>query len=185
MQFGGFPRPIPDEAASSSIKSRQSGTSTYLTQNNTIPISPVDLKRSIVRISYTISAAASAVEFFLMARFTSNSQISIECDSTTNNSATKVVTWEVIEFNNVKSLQSGQVVNTGTGGINTATAPISPVNTAKCSLFFSLRSTCGATTLPFGLARGEVINSTTLGFTVNNNVSAAVATFQYYLVEFL
>lgn len=179
--FNSFPVPKPDSGGSN-IRSRQSGTVTYTTQNNTVTILPVDLTKAIVRISYTLSAVASSADYFLMARFTSNSQISIDCDSGT--SATKVVTWEVIEFNNVKSLQSGQATNSSTAGVVSTTAVVSPVNTGKCLLFYSMRTTSATTGLVAGVTRGEVTNSTTLTFSLFQN-AVGVATIQYYLVEFI
>lgn len=93
----------------SNIKSIQRGTIAVDTFKKNVPISTIDLSRSIVLITYKMQSSNIGMEF-VMAQLTAstNFELSVSVlpkyisDQTT-------VYWTVVEFNNVKSLQNGTV----------------------------------------------------------------------------
>jgi len=116
----------------SPIKSIQRGTfSFHDVASASISISSVDRNSAIVRISYKGGGAPSrsAVGAFL---HSTSIIININSASSLPYPNPKDVYWEVIEFNDVKSVQTGQVTLVGTN-----TSNVSTVNTSKSMLFCS------------------------------------------------
>lgn len=100
-------------AGGSNIKSIQRGTSTIPSTTNTLTvnISAVDTTKAIVIRTVRNNALADNRELDVMAKLTSATTLQL-----TNNTALYdvIVDWQVIEFNNVKSLQTGTVSSTQT-----------------------------------------------------------------------
>lgn len=120
--------------AGSNVKSIQSG---YVSVNETtanVTISAVNLANSIVKITYTNqSAGDTAKNLSIQAKLTNSTNIQF-----TNGGIYSYpfqVYWEVIEFQNVKSIQKGDYAYTTSGSTT-----ISSVNTSKAMLFFSFYS---------------------------------------------
>jgi hypothetical protein len=145
----------------SSIKSIQSGESSMSGLTNLdITISEVNLINSIVIIYERSSTTAAAQSLKVKGKLTNYTTLNLTRSSSATSSA--YVSWQVIEFNNVKSLQKGDYVLTTTSA---ETVTIASVNVTKSILIFSFSST--STTTSSGgacLCSGYLSNSTTITF---------------------
>lgn len=111
--YDGFIRPISDKKGGSNIKSNQSGVATMTTVSIDIPINTVDLSESIVIVNFTESLNNTLSCLSIKGEITAANNLNL---SRKNADAGLTVYWQVIEFNNVKSLQKGTYVlpfNTG------------------------------------------------------------------------
>lgn len=128
----------PNGGGGSNIKSRQSGVATIVSGDYIldIDISPVDMSKSIVRVcSYApilkTGPGANPGANLPLIKFNSATSINI---ATNNYTAQDIpVAWEVIEFNNVKSKQSGR----SSTSIDGQKITISAVDISKSMLFVS------------------------------------------------
>lgn len=151
----GFLRPIPDSGGISNIKSVQRGTfSTTGTSIYNIAISSVDLKKSIVIVNLsTWNTDLPDSEVCVQAILTSSTNLQLK--NITAAYWGTVVSWTVIEFNNVKSLQNGvKSISSATDVIT-----ISNVNISKSLLFYSWTSTTNSATQ--GVITNCYLNSST------------------------
>lgn len=122
----------------SNIKSKQSGTVgiTDLSQID-VAISPIDLSKSIVRVFFAGTGQITQLNYMMITvDFLTNSSIRIKRGASLG-SYVQPIYWEVIEFNNVKSLQRGSLVMT-TASQNVT---CSPVDVSKSMLFYHQWST--------------------------------------------
>jgi len=114
----------------SNIKSIQRGEYSIASNPATINISAIDTSKSIVRVTqrgYSLQQVLAKVSF--------QSATQIKLDFSTINSANgDIVSWEVIEFNDVKSLQTGLTSVNSNGTVNVA---ISDVNPLKSIVFIT------------------------------------------------
>lgn len=145
----------------SNIKSMQRGFGQIAANVviNNIPISAVDLTKAVVMIWQSAPTNLGPAYTLVRAKLTSetNLEISRELTSTT---ASGSFNWQVVEFNNAKSLQKGDYQFTGNG-----TVTISAVDLNKTLLFVSATSTSDGTgtnamEAPFFLLKQELISST-------------------------
>jgi len=160
----------------SNIKSIQRGNGNIGLYNLsiTINISSVDLTKSVVLVNSTSSILFPAGNL-LKASFVSATQIKLELPATATGTADVTFSWQVIEFNNVKTLQSGTV---SIGSSQTQT--ISSVDTSKSVVFFSYN-------MPYQTAAsipivGYLSNATTLQFTNQRAYVSCSAT--WFVIEF-
>lgn len=178
--FNGFPRPIPDAGLSGLIKSVQHGT-TNITATQNVTISAVDLTKSVIMITVMAVSAATAAQASVSAHFNSSTEITLTVGNATG---TKSVSWEVIEFIQVKSLQTGTTaVTTGTGVTGTNTATVTSVNRNKSILYLSRITTHPGSGSEINSFAGEITNSTTLTFSAYW-AGGQTITFRWFLVEF-
>jgi hypothetical protein len=129
--FNSFPQPKPDSGGNN-IKSMQSGTATLGSgvATLTVPISEVNLSRAVVILTMNANTGTTPAEIMVRAMISDSTTVQLD-RSSGGNSVT--VNWQVIEFNNVKSLQKGTFGVGSTQGI----ANISPVVFAKTMYFWS------------------------------------------------
>lgn len=158
--FNSFPQPKPDSSGNN-IKSMQSGRVTLGVGVTTlaVPIAAVDLSRAVVIVTMYNNTGASPDQNLVRAQLTSSNNVQLDRGGS-GNSVT--VNWQVVEFNNVKSLQRGNVGFTNSLGI----AIISPVNYAKTMYFWSYYNTTTTQT-----ALGNNIGIDTSNVTSNNQIS--------------
>lgn len=147
----------------SSIKSVQSGDSAAFNNTSdlikTVSISPVNLSKSVVLVEeYPSSITNSDVgSLMLRAEFSNNSTLKFTREIYGTYAQPNFV-WRVIEFENVKSKQTGSVsVLSG----NEVTVNINAINPSKSLIFFSYSSKhLGTPVTVFGIR--VLINSNTL-----------------------
>lgn len=162
------------------IKSIQRGTATIAsgTSITYVNISPVNIAKSIIKISFQIdTATGDSNEGQIQGKLNTTNQIKLSRYFDPAN-ATGTISWVVIEFDNVKSVQSGFKF-TNTSSENTVI--VSAVNVNKSMLFKSYTSQVGSVSYPVSNAYDRIINSTTIGFKVQSTQSIA---YEWYLVEF-
>lgn len=160
----------------SSVKSIQRGTYAFLGTTKDITINSVDINKSIVKITFTGDAGNPANYSLVLGKLTSSTILNL---SSVIASGTFNVSWEVIEFDNIKSLQKGEVIQTDT----VATQPtISPVNVGKSFIVSSFKSSNSTNNIVVaGLSEYSIINNTTISFL---NRVTGTKTFYWYVVEF-
>lgn len=113
----------------SNVKSIQRGVTTFSAITTNATIASIDLTKSIVKISF-VPLNSNGQFGIVKAKLTSSTNLELKQIAFTQ---ATVVYWEVIEFNNVKSLQTGMISLTAT----TNTVTIAAVNTSKCIVFCS------------------------------------------------
>lgn len=169
----------------SNIKSIQHGFVADLIGSGTditydVPISEVDVSKAIVLVSvaginqYQESQNVSGV-------ITSSTNLRLRFQARTRN-----ISYTVIEFENVKSLQKG-TANIGSNP-SIVTPTISSIDPAKSILIFSTRFTSGSGTTwvgVFGIA-GRIKSSNTVEFVFapTSGWNSIVAAIEYQVVEF-
>jgi hypothetical protein len=104
----------------SGVNKVQRGIATMNSQTQTVTISSVDINRSVI-IAKVYLAGANNGTGYVRAYFLSGSQIFFEAGTSATGSE---IHWQVIEFSNVKSHQSGNFTST-TGTHNVVITPVS------------------------------------------------------------
>lgn len=129
----------------SNIKSIQRGEYTFPYNQNTanITVSGVDLTKSIIKLSYRVANnEMTARDIAIKGKLTTQTNIELKRGvASTTTTFNVYVYWEVIEFNNVKSLQEGDYQMVSSGSVETTT--ISPVNLDKSVIFFTFSGNSG------------------------------------------
>lgn len=157
----------------SNIKSIQSGTSTLSATSLNVPISSVDLSKSIVMINCS-STSNFADQTMVSAQITTNTNLQL---SKANATTAVVVNWVIIEFNNVKSKQTGSIASNG----GTASATITSINMNKALLFCTAtNSITSSTSINQALYRYKINTVTSLNF----DSSSTTQTIYWQLIEF-
>jgi hypothetical protein len=161
----------------SNIKSSQRGELTLgaLTTTTDVTISTVDLTKSIVKISVQSPNNVNLNQWTCYATLTSPTNLQFVIP--TASGTTGLVSWEVIEFNNVKSLQSGLTSMTSL----TMNVTISAVNLNKSILFFSNNSNATLIATHYFTLEGLLTASTNIKF---STLFANVITAKWYVIEF-
>lgn len=141
-----------------------------------IAITSVDLSKSVVRLFPRYANGYAGYHTFTGV-LSSSSNIQMVRQFTTNNQ--NEVIWEVLEFENVKSLQRGTASPVG----NELTVPITAVDTGKSVLFFTFRSN-DAQNLDSGILNviGKVLDSNNIHF-YRGSINGTT-TINYELIEF-
>lgn len=167
--FNSFPQPKPDSGGGSNIKSIQRGNTVVTALTGDITISTVDLNKSIIKLRPDggSTSASPGTNFTWSVVFLNANTIRI---TRTANSSHTTVYWEVIEYINVKSKQTGS--RTGSG-----TVAVSSINPNKSILEISWNSTnADYTALNSGY---EITNATTLTI-----AGLSLNACQWQLIEF-
>jgi|GEM_PF-6961620 len=170
----------------SAINKIQRGSVTLIVDQDyslDVSIAPVDLSKSVVIIEgREISGAywpqnVGLLNTYAVAYFLDNSTIRIE--RARNSDINLVVHWCVIEFKDIKSLQSGrfQTDNDGWGTIT-----INPVDVNKSLVFhsYNLGYYSSGYLLPGTLSYIKLTSSTTLDYNIKGS-----GTLQWFVVEFI
>lgn len=158
----------------SNVKSIQrihtiSQSSTTFTKN--YAISSVDINKSVIMISIKSDANAYASWSLLTAKFINSTTIQIQ-NCSDSISVKHDIT--IIEYNNVKSKQSGNTLATNQVTIN-------EIDLNKSLLFYSYRRTANATTAEYFTVTGHFYDNKTLEFfaTTGNDM-----TIEWQVIEF-
>lgn len=163
----------------SNIKSRQSGTVGLSASTQTVTIAAVDLTKAIVRISVQTpwNSYPDASYYATSGVLTNATTLTIAVYGGSGDSLNAV--WEVIEFNGVKSLQSGSWAISASSQALT----ISSVNTSKSMIFYSFAASAnvGSNYIASILTTLVLTSSTSLTFSQQNATPYIV---KWYLVEF-
>lgn len=172
-KFGGV-------AGGKNIKSLQSGTVTPFNNTTTtthnIPITAIDVSKSIVRISYFPqgSAGASAA----ISATLSDSSVRLNRYGKAQSMSWPIY-WEVIEFENVKSKQIGN--SPGNGNISYPIT-ISPVDVSKTLIFHSQIS---LNTNAIGMNAQDYSSGLSLTNSTTLNITGSDRAFvDYQIIEF-
>lgn len=175
-----FVRPRPDKKGLPTIKSMQSGDASIATNvgGTNITIETVNLSKAIVLITESNSTSTGNPQYVkVRAKFTSPTNINLVREGTSSSISCEI-SWKVIEFNNVKSLQYGDYSLTVANSERPVT--ISSVNTNKSMLFFSFSSSLTSNDTIAMMCKGKILDSTTINF----KSGSATIVISWFLVEF-
>lgn len=162
------------------IKSIQRGsTSLGSSTNQTVNINAVDLSKAAVYISTRAPQNGYFNTISVEADFLSSTQLRLRRNYG-EASLGAIVYWTVIEFEKVKSLQTGRVTY---GGLTLSDVTISQINTTKSLLFFSYQHAYGNDQGAFNyLIAGGIVGNTTIRFESYSQTTPVYIT--WYVIEF-
>lgn len=174
----GQPQGIDIGVGGSNIKSIQRGLLNVSAAISDITISNVDLSKSIVIVKAACTSFGSTAAYECVAQgfLTSGTNVRIKLGDHYSYNTVEVA-WQVIEFNNVKSLQTGFA----TGG----TTSISAVNMSKSVVFSSEKITesgSGYDLARYFMNAVRLVTSTLLAFDRNGN--ATTLEIYWQVIEF-
>jgi len=160
----------------SNIKSIQRGSATIVNGQVklAITITEVNQSNSIVRVTHIGTSAEPRISL-IRVTFLSNTQIEIE----KNSSATPndLIYWEVVEFNNVKSKQTGSVTLSSTSVVNTT---VTSVVLGKSMVFYSHVHSATTTDVRAAILSCRLSTATNLASQIN----LVTAVTGYQIIEF-
>lgn len=165
----------------SNIKSIQKGKVFYKSVNTlNIPISTVDLSKSIALIEYDPGNGNGRSVNLIAAELVNSTTLNLSSQSAYSTAGGGIpIVWNVIEFNNVKSKQSGiAIMNTEL----TLTQSISSINPDKSLILATSKSSSGADTYYGDNPLVEIISSTQIKLT--RSFSNYVCNVKWQLIEF-
>lgn len=170
----------------SNIKSIQRGEFQLSSpQSQSITISAIDTTKSILKftVSYPNSGQSSMQPQYSAFRGEITNSTTISFTRGVNTSAAYVViSWEVIEFNNVKSLQSGNLSYSTNAAESIVT--VNSINTSKALLFFSFSTNNSDNDASGALLKGRIISNTSIGFVQNCLTGGRSVAISWRLIEF-
>lgn len=150
----------------SNIKSVQHGVTTFSQSDvvKNITVNSVDEQKSIVLISsYVNNTTVNQISRLLSAAIVSGTNIEIKRGSASNHTAPIEVSWQLIEFDDTKSIQKGIAMRDGTGETRVS---IEAIDTTKSLIFYTFHMSLAGT----GVAnsntfdrRVRIISSTEIG----------------------
>ena len=161
----------------SNIKSIQRGSVSLTAASQTVTIAAVDTTKAIVRITYFNSAGQQARGDLIQATLTNATTITLALNYY---SVAITVEWEVIEFNNVKSLQTGVL----SGNAPPQTVTIASINPLKSMLFFSFNTNSSSSNDVAYCKLNMYISGATSLYCNYANVTGEVKLIAWQVVEF-
>ena len=168
------------DASGSNVKSIQNGVLSVATSSETsfdVNISPVGPLKSVVILSCRLVSGSTALDkryFFFKGSLTSGTVLNIT-RTLSSTSMSAEVSWQVIEFENTKSIQMGTSTDTATS----VSIEITGVVTTKSVLFFSYA--LGSLGDDY-VTNGTVASNTSIVF--KSKAAPASRSLQWYVVEF-
>lgn len=144
----------------SNIKSVQRGSVVMTTATKDIPISAVDMNNAIVLLNFASKLGGGSVVKPLCQKgqLTSSTNLQI---TATDYSSNVTVYWQVVEFNNVKSVQRGILAMQNVNKDVT----ISSINVDKSLIYATNDTSIASSDMNYALSGGyAILNSTTLRF---------------------
>lgn len=164
----------------SNIKSIQRGTTTLTGSNasKTIQITPVDTTKCLCYISIPTNTNGTAKYDVCTIQLTDSQTITI---SRAAGSYDVVLNWEVVEFNNVKSLQLGSFNNTLSSPRN---VNVTTVNPLKSKLVWSCTTTSSLSDVPSYLMSMNIVDATTIAAHFYGTSYSYSFTVHWQLIEF-
>lgn len=166
----------------SNIKSIQRGTASMISGaiNIDVPISSVDLNKAIVLVTFRSLSEDSNNNFLyyfgVKAKLTTSTNLNLKRYQGPYQSLE--ISWTVVEFNNVKSIQRGSLTSIYTSKSDVVT--ISPVDMSKSLLFFSYTEETGNNGIYYAYVEGVLTNPTTITFTKQGMAK----TYEWQVIEF-
>lgn len=162
----------------SNIKSIQRGSVSFSTSalDTTATISPVDITKSIVRITYIGLTSSNRNPVLIVPVLTNGTTITFTRKEALGTSV--VVRWEVIEYNNVKSKQTGTIALNGATAV---TATVTAIDMTKVMLV-SAKFGGGTEGVSWSAKEGFqewLASTTTISFLGND-----IGTMYWQLLEF-
>ena len=154
----------------SNVKSSQRGETIVSTTTVDVVISEVDIDKSIVELNIYASSTSPASSL-ISAELINPTTLRLYINTT---GATAKASWQVTEFNNVKSLQKGTSVVSTTG----TNVTISTVNLNKSLLIASCTST---NTTGSGHNNNHQLSSPT---NINFEIGNPTVTYKWQVIEF-
>lgn len=139
------------------VSSRQKGSFTLIGGSDTLPITPVDLTKSIIKSRSYRGTDTDSGRILATCKFQDASTLSFQKDDALGWSYN---TYEVIEFESVKSLQSGSFNSTATQYDVTLTTAVNELNS---DVYFSIRTPDDGSERAMAFS-AQIINSTTVRF---------------------
>lgn len=176
--FNGFVLPKSDKKGGSNIKSIQRGSKIMTSNSNTVTISSIDLTKAIPKITLIGKGGTSnPAACYVSAKITDETTLTLEMGGWDTTYA-PTVEWEVVEFNNVKSLQKGsQAISAATTNVT-----ITSINMLKSTLFYSYKTTSATlSNMSAAMGGGRINTATQLTFTQLNTDDK---TIEWYVIEF-
>lgn len=153
-------------ASGSNIKSIQSGMEQLVSDNVNVTIASVNVNKSIILIFVSFGDDSATIQDLCVApEFLNNTTINLKRHRGTIDNAR--ATWTVIEFNEVKSIQTGTVLinkSYDTSAEDLTTVTVSRVDISKSILLTYAISSYTDSTACRALTRGRIVNATTIGF---------------------
>lgn len=163
----------------SNIKSIQRGTATYNAATTLdVPITVVDLSKAIVIVTacHAYSSGVSPSALAIMGKLTSATNINL---SSAASLGSITVSWEVIEFNNVKSVQSGDFSVTSDN--TDQSVAITAIDPTKSFIISSSKSGISNATATGMLSIARIASSTSIVIRSSYNTSETV---HWQVIEF-
>lgn len=157
--------------APSNIKSIQRGEATIAGGQLLITIAAVDIDKAIVQISICTNGSSSAYSCWA-GHLMSPTVLVLDCGIT----STAVVSWQVTEFNNVKSLQKGATSVLA----NPQNVPIASVVPNKTMVFTSMFGSSATSHAGYAMCEAYLSSSTNL--LLRNIIN--LITVYWYVLEF-
>lgn len=167
---------------SSNIKSIQRGATTLTAQSLDLTISSVDLNKSIVIMSYSDLNNSADGNSLIRAKLTSSTNINFYLGQ--GYSMPKYIEWQVIEFNNVKSIQRGDFTTPSTAittFVDKSSVTINSINVGKSLIFASFASELGYSSQYTMVGNYQISNTTTITLAKGNSVQRF---WHWQVVEF-
>lgn len=163
-----------DSGGGGTIKTLQRGQSVIVANYDlaTATISAVDTTKAILRIQY-FSNESAANRAYPLGDISNSTTLNFARTNFGTGSIT--IWWEVIEFENVKTIQEG----TTTDSSGNAVVNINEVNTAKSMIFYSFRSVSTNQSVPIFAAR--FITKTSISL---QGTSVGQCYYNYQVIEF-
>jgi len=148
-------------SAGGSVKSVQRGSTTIPISSSTVSvtINEIDVSKSVIMIKLfsTAGTTIDAKDYLVQAKITNSTTITFTNGGST--SSYPQIYWEVVEFDNVKSKQTGTVTATTTSG-NEYAPTITAVDTTKSILIATCYYATSITQQRFSCIASRIYSST-------------------------
>ncbi|MEC0092511.1 tail fiber protein [Paenibacillus macquariensis] len=165
------------QISSTNVKSIQRGSTFMADVSENVPISLVDITKAIVKITFRPnSTAGQGHSVFVKAQLSNSTTLNLSLSQYLLSNA-PTVEWEVIEFSNVKSLQTG----TAAIGAVTTSVAVAAVNTLTSLLFFSYTSSSGSAASQTNLLAGSLSSGVNISF---SQVDTSIKSVYWQVIEF-
>jgi len=161
-----------DGGGGSNIKSIQKGTLTLIAVDTNITISAIDLTKAIVVVRMYMTSNSKSSQCSVSGDLTTSTNLLLNVPE----AYSQEVEWEVIEFNNVKSLQRG-VVSIDTTLTNTT---ISSVDVNKTMVIYSFTSN-DTNNIPLAILVSSYLTTLT---NLQSVIGSSTGTLKYQIIEF-
>jgi hypothetical protein len=162
----------------SNIKSIQRGATSVNSTSQDVVISSINSEKSIVCLSFYASSGATLDSYFVTAEITSDTTITFKKGASFGSIT---VDWLIIEYNNVKSKQSGTA--TITSATSSTDVSISSINISKSISFASARTTENSTNFNRVIVSGKLTSDTNIQLNVGSSATAN-RTVEWQVIEF-